>query len=66
MKEGKDIKTFAKIRVGKTVLPKFTEIYIALYGDARLVPLWGAQTWRTETEKSVTEFCYEFIPRGNH
>lgn len=39
MKEGKDIKTFAKIRVGKTVLPKFTEIYIALYGDARLVPL---------------------------
>ena len=39
MKEGKDTKTFVMIRVGETVLPKFTEIYIALYGDARLVPL---------------------------
>ena len=39
MKEAKDTKNFAKIRVGETVLPKFTEINIALYGDARLVPL---------------------------
>ena len=36
MKEGKYTNTFAEIRVGETVLPKFTEIYIALYDGSQI------------------------------
>ena len=31
----------------------FTQIYRALYGDAMFVPFWGAQTWRTQSNRNI-------------
>ena len=40
----------------------FAQIYKALYGDAILVSLWGAQIWRPETKKaSVFEFSLKIV-----
>ena len=36
------------------------QIYRAQYGDAMLVPLWGAPTRRPEINENIwTHFCYE-------
>ena len=38
----------------------FTQIYKALYGDAMLVPFWGAPTWRPYNNRNICHlsFCY--------
>ena len=75
MEEGKYAKILAKIQVGaifhmwdirRNVLPKFIE----LYENAMLVPLWGALTWRPETNRNISYQALllkrDFIPRRIH
>ena len=49
---------------------RFTPIYKALYGDAMLVTLWGAQIWPPETNRNICFWVFllmhEFIAWGTH
>ena len=49
---------------------RFTQIYKALYGDAMLVTLWGAQIWPPETNRNICFWVFllvhEFIAWGTH
>ena len=58
MKENKYTKSLAKnqdcdISYTRYSEKSFTQIYQALYGDAMLVSLWGAQIWRPETNRNI-------------
>lgn len=46
---------------GRYLKKCYTQIYKALYGDAKFVSLWGAQIWLSEGNKNmyVNEFCYK-------